>query len=638
MKKIRKMYSLFLVITLMFSSMTVANAATTLTTEEKAEVLYELGLFDGVSTIEFDPDLNSSANREQAAKMLVVALGWSVDTSGDSGFADVSDWAQPYVAKAVEEGVTNGIGKDQRGVELFGAQDDITARQLATWFDRIILGTGTEWDDNDKLDDQNGITRGDLVDETYEALKQTPSGSSESLIETIVGDDMELTKIAIDGGLINMDTQSGIGERPGMTNPNDSDFSDSYPQDTNPAYDPVASDDDDDDDDGEVTTITDIDVDDYDTIIITFSDDIDEDSAEEEYNYFLYDDDWDYIDDAFDDIEYTDTNEVTITFEDDLAGDYIILVSGVEDEDGDDIASYEEFEVENDEEPYITDINVTDEDTIVITFSEDLDDDTAEDEDNYELYDDDDDEVDDIFEDIELTDDDEVTITFTEDLDGEYTIVIEDVEDEDGDEVDDSEEFEVDEDDLAIDSISVEDEDEIIITFNVDLDEDTAEDDDYYTLYDEDGDEVDDIIDDIDLTDDDEVTITFTEDLDGDYTIEIDGVEDEDGDEIDEEEDFEVEAEDLDIVSISVEDEDEIIVTFNRDVDEDTAEDEDNYTLYDEDGEEVEDIFDEIEVTDDEEVTITFTEDLDGDYTLDIDGVEDEDGNDMDEQESFEVD
>ena len=71
-------------------------------------------------------------------------------------------------------------------------------------------------------------------------------------------------------------------------------------------------------------------------------------------------------------------------------------------------------------------------------------------------------------------------------------------------------------------------------------------------------------------------------------------------------------------------------VKFTEDLDGDTAEDHDNYTLLDDKGKEVKNIIRDID-NDSKKVTITFYEELNGDYTLVIEDVEDIFGNAMPE-------
>ncbi len=74
-------------------------------------------------------------------------------------------------------------------------------------------------------------------------------------------------------------------------------------------------------------------------------------------------------------------------------------------------------------------------------------------------------------------------------------------------------------------------ESEIVLVYTEDMDKDSTEDVDNYTLLDEDGDELKNYIIDADLTDD-KATITFKKALSGDHTIVIEDVEDRSGNEI----------------------------------------------------------------------------------------------------------
>jgi len=76
------------------------------------------------------------------------------------------------------------------------------------------------------------------------------------------------------------------------------------------------------------------------------------------------------------------------------------------------------------------DVTIETEDEIIIEFTEELDEETAEEEDNYTLLDSEGKEVKDIFDGFTYDNDSKkVTIDFTEKLSGEYTLVIENVED-----------------------------------------------------------------------------------------------------------------------------------------------------------------------------------------------------------------
>jgi hypothetical protein len=141
-----------------------------------------------------------------------------------------------------------------------------------------------------------------------------------------------------------------------------------------------------------------------------------------------------------------DGNEVTLYFDEDTElpeTAYVYVDSDV---------LQDLYEVENDDlyikvsatkdttKPTIESVeqDEDEQDQIIITFSEDMDEDTAEDEDNYTVTDEDGDTV--RISKAELTDDDEVTLTLSKDLDegDTYEVTVEDVEDEAGNKISDT--------------------------------------------------------------------------------------------------------------------------------------------------------------------------------------------------------
>lgn len=92
------------------------------------------------------------------------------------------------------------------------------------------------------------------------------------------------------------------------------------------------------------------------------------------------------------------------------------------------------------------------------------------------------------------------------------------------------------------------------------------------------------------------------------------------------------------IKKLEVKTESQIIVTFDEAVEKKSAEDEKNYTILDDKGAEVKDIFAGIVQTSSDKVTIDFTKNLSGKYVLAIDGVEDEYDNAAKLSYDFEVD
>lgn len=193
-EKLKKMFMLVLVFSMVFSSLVTVNAAET-KNDGKAKELYELGLFDGVSTEKFVPALGEKANREQAMKMLAVLLCWEIDPQATSGFDDVSLWSEPYVTVAKEKGITVGIGGNQ-----FGATNGITAKELYTWISRS-LGYDGAWNDS-SIAVESGIVskenvesiwvsekhliRDDLVEAFYKLLSLKAKGRDTTIYEELV--------------------------------------------------------------------------------------------------------------------------------------------------------------------------------------------------------------------------------------------------------------------------------------------------------------------------------------------------------------------------------------------------------------------------------------------------------------------
>lgn len=130
-----------------------------------ADILYQLGLFHGVGTLpDGSPnfDLLGTPTREVAITMLVRLLG--KDSEAKTGtyaipFADVSDWAKPYVGYAYENKLTLGLSKT-----TFGGSDAVTAAQYLTFVLRALgyssdsdFSWSAPWDLSDAL----GMTYGE---------------------------------------------------------------------------------------------------------------------------------------------------------------------------------------------------------------------------------------------------------------------------------------------------------------------------------------------------------------------------------------------------------------------------------------------------------------------------------------------
>ncbi len=168
--------------------------------QQAAEALYELGLFKGVGYgADGKPDfaLSAAPNRAQAITMLVRLLGRESEAlagSWSTPFADVPDWAAPYVGYAYAKGLTKGVGET-----AFGSDAAVTDSQYLTFVLRALgysSGTDFRWDAAWELSDALGFTageypkasaflRGDLALISYQALSAAYKGSSKTLLESL---------------------------------------------------------------------------------------------------------------------------------------------------------------------------------------------------------------------------------------------------------------------------------------------------------------------------------------------------------------------------------------------------------------------------------------------------------------------
>ena len=162
----KKLIAVLLAACLVFTLASAAFAADEKETAA-ADALNALGLFRGVGTdAEGEPiyELDRAPNRMEAVTMLVRLLGKEEEANAGTWeipFADVMDWARPYVGYAYANGLTKGYDE-----KTFGGADPVTAAQYLTFVLRA-MGYSSEpdgdfrWDAAWELSDQLGITAGE---------------------------------------------------------------------------------------------------------------------------------------------------------------------------------------------------------------------------------------------------------------------------------------------------------------------------------------------------------------------------------------------------------------------------------------------------------------------------------------------
>lgn len=172
--------------------------------EFEANMLHELGLFNGKGTTasgQPDYSLGSIPTRAESVTMLVRLLGKENEaTSGtwNIPFTDVPKWAVPYVGYAYANKLTTGISET-----LFSGDAPITNTQYITLVLRALgyqSGVDFQWDRAWILSDQLKITngnyviadipfsRGDVVEISYNALKAQIKGTTQTLAEKLISE------------------------------------------------------------------------------------------------------------------------------------------------------------------------------------------------------------------------------------------------------------------------------------------------------------------------------------------------------------------------------------------------------------------------------------------------------------------
>lgn len=178
---------------------------------EYGKALYDLGLFNGVSKLNYAPNLEGDMNREQAMKMIVSALGWDPSTKEQCPFSDVSEWAKPYVGRAYLKGIALGTVPENN---IFGAKDAVTMQQLMTFYLRALgYETSYAYENALKLGDLTGLTKNiqqtndnlkryHLVLATYNALGTSRVESARTLAEDLISEGLIKAETARKLGLV----------------------------------------------------------------------------------------------------------------------------------------------------------------------------------------------------------------------------------------------------------------------------------------------------------------------------------------------------------------------------------------------------------------------------------------------------
>ena len=203
--KTKRLLSILLIAAMMFSCIVAASAATA-DEERKANALYELNLFKGVSTTTVDFALDKSLNRAEGIVMLLRMLGVEQKALGGTWahpFTDLaktnSAWADKYIGYAYVNGLTKGTG-----AATFSGSNALTDQQFATMCLRALgyADSGDaadfQWNDSTSFAAKKGILtsgekiaafdRGNAVTMIWEFLNSELKNSSQTLADRLASE------------------------------------------------------------------------------------------------------------------------------------------------------------------------------------------------------------------------------------------------------------------------------------------------------------------------------------------------------------------------------------------------------------------------------------------------------------------
>lgn len=163
------------------------------TTQQKAEALKTLGIFQGTKN---GFELNGTLTREQAVTLIVRLLGAESEAKEKMPahpFTDVWAWADPYVGYGYQNQLVKGMSET-----TFGYGQLVTEAQFLTMVLRLLQyedGTDFTWSKSDILAEKLGLpvvgtdssyTRGNAVDVIWELLKLTFKSGKQTLAEMLI--------------------------------------------------------------------------------------------------------------------------------------------------------------------------------------------------------------------------------------------------------------------------------------------------------------------------------------------------------------------------------------------------------------------------------------------------------------------
>lgn len=615
MRSLKKLLAVIMTVAMIASIMVPALAADY---DDDAQKLYKLGLFKGTSGSSYQPDLDATLIRETGLALMIRAMGLEEEVLAMSDAevneqlakvvdaSDIADWARPYVAYAVKNGLTKGIDASVAPNIKFGAKLDLSGREFIGFMLYAMGYTNVGWDDFlDKAAEIGMLSAGEAVKfGTMNPINRDSAvGILAKSMHGITAAGITLGQALVEAGVVDADAMAEAGY-----------FTPTATPTPTPA----------------VLTAT-ASTDNLIQIYVVYSQEVDKDSAEDLDNYEI--DDVDIVSAELQEDGVT----VVLTLDSKQAqqSKVDLVINDVKDTAGTEIATdytIKDIEFLDMIIPSIEEVKVVGNDTVKVVFSEPMDPETLKARGNYEvkssktLY---------VKQAVPQKNNTEVLVEMYAKLpEGQITFKVKsDVKDFAG--------FGVVADAFTLDVVPDEEkpvvigyekasQDEVTLIWNEDIEVKEGDKANFYhTNY---NNKIDANLTASDI-DGNKMTLKFTNNPLPQGTAYVYVLAKAVNDLWDNENDqqmvqIEVAVDEIppEVDEIKVKAEDEIEITFTENLDADTAEEEDNYTILDDEGDEIKDIISDVTLSG-KKVTITFVDKLAGDYSIVIENVKDKAGN-----------
>lgn len=225
MRNLKKLFAVIMAVAMLATVMVPALAADGFKNEDEAKKLYDLGLFKGNSETSYVPDLGTTLNRQAGLALTIRLMGKEAAVAAMTqeeiatqlakivDADEITDWAKPYAAYAVKNGLTNGIDPNILPKVKFGAQLDLTGKEFIN-FVLKAMGYQVAWDDVlNKAADVGMLTAGQAVTigSTVVMNRDAAVGVMASALKGTTAAGITLAQALVDSGAVSAEAMAAAG-------------------------------------------------------------------------------------------------------------------------------------------------------------------------------------------------------------------------------------------------------------------------------------------------------------------------------------------------------------------------------------------------------------------------------------------